>query len=676
MKNYVSLLVLLALLAVDDGLRGQGTAFTYQGQLQNDGGPATGNYDFTFSLYNNSGTNTGQVGSTLTILDVGVTNGLFVATLDFGANFPGSSRWLSIGVRTNGSASFTALSPLQELTPAPYAIYTANSGTAANFTGLIALSQLPLAVVTNNAVDATLSNATLTGTLDLSSNVIINAGTNLFLASDAHSNLFAGPGAGNLSTGSAGGAYNTVFGTQTLTSNISGVGNSAFGLFALGYNTAGSANTAYGYGALYGNTNGGFNSAYGALALDDNGSGSNNIAMGFLSMAGNTSGSQNAAVGVSSMSSFYAGSNNVAAGYNALGSIGTADNNTAIGYNALGNLGEFISQLEPCGSNNIGIGAQAGINLTTTESNDIYIGNQGFTGESGTIRIGTEGVHTNIVFAGVINGSGGNLTTLNASQLTSGTIPNSVLAGFQSGNKYSAVASGQNNTVSGSTDSAIAGGTNNVLTNVTASAIVGGMNNTNNGNQSTIGGGAGNLIQIGAYYAFLGSGGGNVIQSNSDTSVLGGGYHNFIGTNASGTFLGSGQYNSISNNANWAFLGGGYQNTNTGPYSVIPGGENNVATSYSFAAGSNALATNTSAFVWSDGSAATGSTNANSVTFRASGGYRFFTGTGAGGAYLAANQTSWTTLSDRNAKKNFQPVDTKAVLDKLAAIPIQQWNYK
>ena len=32
--------------------------------------------------------------------------------------------------------------------------------------------------------------------------------------------------------------------------------------------------------------------------------------------------------------------------------------------------------------------------------------------------------------------------------------------------------------------------------------------------------------------------------------------------------------------------------------------------------------------------------------------------------------------SDRNVKKNFQPVDTVAVLEKLAAIPIERWNYK
>ena len=108
----------------------QGTAFTYQGRLNAGGTAVTGSYDFTFALFNNSSTNTGQVGATLTNLAVGVTGGLFSVTLDFGANYPGASRWLAMAVRTNGATGFTPLSPLQPLTPAPYAVYAANAGTA------------------------------------------------------------------------------------------------------------------------------------------------------------------------------------------------------------------------------------------------------------------------------------------------------------------------------------------------------------------------------------------------------------------------------------------------------------------------------------------------------------------------------------------------------------------
>ena len=106
-------------------------SFTYQGQLQNSGSPANGNYDFTFALFNNSSTNSGQIGSTLTDTDVGVTNGLFTVTLDFGSVFTGNATWLAIGVQTDGGNGFTPLNPLQELTPTPYATYASNAGAVA-----------------------------------------------------------------------------------------------------------------------------------------------------------------------------------------------------------------------------------------------------------------------------------------------------------------------------------------------------------------------------------------------------------------------------------------------------------------------------------------------------------------------------------------------------------------
>ncbi len=63
----------------------QGTAFTYQGQLQNSGNPATGTYNFTFTLFN---TNTGgaAIAGPVTNNVVSVRNGLFAVTIDFGAS--------------------------------------------------------------------------------------------------------------------------------------------------------------------------------------------------------------------------------------------------------------------------------------------------------------------------------------------------------------------------------------------------------------------------------------------------------------------------------------------------------------------------------------------------------------------------------------------------------------
>jgi hypothetical protein len=192
----------------------QGTAFTYQGQLSSSNSPASGNYDFTFALFNTNSTNTGQIGSTLTNLDVGVTNGLFTVTLDFGSVFAGNATWLAIGVRTNGGAGFTALNPLQELAPAPYAFCAPNARSVAgtNITGTISLAQLPAAVVRNDGTDVTLSGT------------------------------FSGNGGGLTNLNLTGRSVN------------SAPGNSAIGSNALADNTSGAQNTANGSLALSANT--------------------------------------------------------------------------------------------------------------------------------------------------------------------------------------------------------------------------------------------------------------------------------------------------------------------------------------------------------------------------------------------------------------------------------------
>jgi hypothetical protein len=56
---------------------------------------------------------------------------------------------------------------------------------------------------------------------------------------------------------------------------------------------------------------------------------------------------------------------------------------------------------------------------------------------------------------------------------------------------------------------------------------------------------------------------------------------------------------------------------------------------------------------------------------------RFFSNSGAtAGVSLAPGGTSWGVISDRNAKKNFVPVNGETVLEKLASVPVEQWNYK
>lgn len=99
-----------------------GTAFTYQGKLNDAGSAANGLYDFQFRLYDASAGD-GQVGSTISVANVEVEDGLFTVELDFGSVFSGAGRWLEIGVRPGASGGpYTLLSPREQLKPAPYAL--------------------------------------------------------------------------------------------------------------------------------------------------------------------------------------------------------------------------------------------------------------------------------------------------------------------------------------------------------------------------------------------------------------------------------------------------------------------------------------------------------------------------------------------------------------------------
>jgi Alpha galactosidase A len=130
-----------------------GTAFTYQGRLSSDTNAASGLYDVRFAVYDALyGGNI--IGGPITNSAATVTSGYFEATLDLGNVFDGRALWLEIAVRTNGAAAFTTLTPRQALTPAPYALYSANAAAAASvpasgLTGTLPLQVLPSQVITN-----------------------------------------------------------------------------------------------------------------------------------------------------------------------------------------------------------------------------------------------------------------------------------------------------------------------------------------------------------------------------------------------------------------------------------------------------------------------------------------------------------------------------------------------
>jgi hypothetical protein len=140
---------------------------------------------------------------------------------------------------------------------------------------------------------------------------------------------------------------------------------------------------------------------------------------------------------------------------------------------------------------------------------------------------------------------------------------------------------------------------------------------------------------------------------------------------------------------------GGSGNNASGPGATVPGGTDNSAEGInSFAAGNQAYAIGDGTFVWSDNNNSPGipffsatsiGTGAgqftvspnNSFHVRAAGGARFVTSTGNDvGAFLAAGGSTWTSVSHSSLKDRVAPVDGRAVLERLAAIPIQTWNLR
>src|ERR1035441_10542686 len=621
MKNKLPLkfavgLVLFAALGLPmSAVLAQGTAFTYQGQLNNNGSPASGTYNLTFSLYNASSGGS-QVGGTITNTGVSITNGLFTVILEFGDPFDGTPHWLQIGVRTKGAILFSALSPRQELTPTPYAI------TDENVDGLVSASQLigtlpsvvfsgvygnPLTL--NNPANSFSGNGG--GLTNLSAAQLTSIGN----ATGGSDNFFVGP-AGNPTTS---GSYNTAEGVQALFYNTTGGGNTANGGFALFYNTSGYYNTAYGYQGLVLNTMGFQNKANGVAAVGNNTSGYYNTAIGVQALGYHTSGWYNTAIGDQALFYNTTGDGNTAIGYAALELNTNGFQNTANGVDALYNNtsgfentanGVAALQNNTSGSDNIALGYQAGYHITTGSFN-IDIGNQGLSTDTNIIRIGSG--QSQAFIAGVINGNGGGLTNLNASQLTS------------------------------------VGNTNGP--NAFDNFFVGPAGNSMNS-------GAGNTA-IGSYALFMNT-------SGSDNTANGRGalFLNTSGSDntANGT---SALYNNTSGSDNTANgLAALFSNTSGGKNTADGGwallnstsGSNNIALGYY--AGANISTGSYNIDIGNEGL----STDTNIIRI----------GSGQTTTYLAG---AIMTSSDQNIKGGFEPVDTKIVLEGVAALPITRWHY-
>lgn len=255
-------------------------------------------------------------------------------------------------------------------------------------------------------------------------------------------------------------------------------------------------------------------------------------------------------------------------------------------------------------------------------------------------------------------------------------------------------------------------GLNNVLSNTASSAaIVAGNTSTNGGTNSAIIGAANASIPGGTRFAFIGAGNYNTMGAGSHSAAMLGGFsnslssgsaravavggafntnsarssallggeYNVIGANSTGAATVGGISNQLSSDSSGAVITGGSLNQADAPGAVVPGGYNNQASgTNSFAAGTRAWARHNYAFVWGGSTAVdTLSIGTNSFTARAPGGFTFLTATVAGfGASLPPGAASWEAVCDSNAKTDFQPVDYRRILAKLAALPVTKWHYK
>lgn len=145
----------------------QSTAFTYQGSLSANGQPANGNFDLTFSLFDDAAAGN-QVGATLTQLQYPVAQGVFAIDLDFPGAFTGNQVWLQVTV--NG----TPVLPRQAVNAIPVAQYTLNGGT--NGQAVYEVYGTGQLVVTTSTTSYTLIPG-LTQTINVPANSIVHVHT-------------------------------------------------------------------------------------------------------------------------------------------------------------------------------------------------------------------------------------------------------------------------------------------------------------------------------------------------------------------------------------------------------------------------------------------------------------------------------------------------------------------
>ena len=583
----------------------QPTAFTYQGQLIDNGGPASGVYDLQFTIYDDP-IGSGIVGGPVTNSAVVVTNGLFMVMLDFGAGvFGGADLWLGTGVRTNGGGAFTGLTPLQPITSTPYATLAAGVPNASITSSKLSAGAVTTAVLADSAVSGVkLAGDSVTGSHVADSSigaadVDVETFSTTFWKTDGN----AGTTAGTHFLGTTDSQSLELKANNLRGLRIENTGDSSADIDS---NADGAPNLIGGspvnfvpagvVGAVIG----------GGGAMDHDGSAfTNSISADFGFVGGGIINRINAGASASIVAGGVGNRVGTDSAYGVIpgGYVNIISNNSTTATISGGTFNDIGAN---AGNSAIGGGWE----------NDIADNSPAATIAGGRFNdIGSSAAN------GAIAGGEDN-------NIGDGTISASISGGLRndiySGGHYAVIGGGERNRISPS-HATIGGGCFN---EIDISSIY-----------STIGGGWSNRIAVNSFYCTIAGGWQNDIEANADVCSIGGGQDNNIGDSYAATISG-GWFNEIGSNSAYSAIGGGADN-DIGPESwfvAIPGGVQNIVgadadsstiagggdneigddakyscisggrenaigagASYAFAAGRRAKANHSGTFVWADG---------------------------------------------------------------------------
>lgn len=292
--------------------------------------------------------------------------------------------------------------------------------------------------------------------LDVAGNINTSTQYNLggirVLAAPAGQNLFAGLNAGRDNTGGA----NSFVGHGAGFRNTDGRSNSFFGQLSGAANVSGIENAYFGAGS--GNQSlASFNSFFGTFAGSDNTIGSGNAFFGRVSGGDNTEGFDNAFFGTSSGQ------------FNTTGDLNTFIGSNAGQSNTVGNFNTTVGSVADVTANNLEFASAIGAFARVGTNDTIVIGKTAGTYNDVPRPADTVQIPGNLNLLGTLSANGSNLTNLNASNITSGTLA------IANGGTGSSV----KNFVDLSTTQTISGDkTFNNATRFSGATTVGGSNNT------------------------------------------------------------------------------------------------------------------------------------------------------------------------------------------------------